>query len=270
MTIPKLSIITINYNNAVGLQKTLESVNNQTFVDYEYIIIDGGSTDGSRELIEKQRDKLTYWVSEKDTGIYNAMNKGIKASSGDYLIFLNSGDTLYANTTLEEIFKNNLHNREIIYGSACFLKNEKQTIMQFPEKLNMSFFMRDMICHQAMLFKKNIFEKHGIYDEKYKLSSDWLLLVKALYNNATYMRIDSVICVYDCQGATSSVPGTILLYNERRAMLDEYFKFISKDMRDLDKLDYEITAIRSLFIVRAFKKFKNIFRKQNLNSKVEG
>jgi glycosyltransferase involved in cell wall biosynthesis len=88
----KLSVITINYNNAIGLRKTIESVVNQTFRDYEYIIIDGGSTDGSVDVIKEYADKIDYWVSEPDKGIYNAMNKGVAAAHGEYTNFLNSGD----------------------------------------------------------------------------------------------------------------------------------------------------------------------------------
>ena len=91
---PELSIITINLNNCAGLQKTLDSVFAQTFTDYEYLVIDGGSTDGSAELIKKQENKFVYCVSEKDNGIYHAMNKGIRKATGDYLLFLNSGDYL--------------------------------------------------------------------------------------------------------------------------------------------------------------------------------
>ena len=88
----KLSIITINYNNREGLKKTINSVINQTFRDFEYILIDGGSEDGSKEIILQHEAQFSYWRSEKDHGIYNAMNKGILAAKGDYLLFLNSGD----------------------------------------------------------------------------------------------------------------------------------------------------------------------------------
>ncbi|MDR2910496.1 MAG: glycosyltransferase [Bacteroidales bacterium] len=90
----KLSIITINLNNVAGLQKTIESVVKQTFTDYEYIVIDGGSTDGSADIIKQHANKITYWVSEPDKGIYNAMNKGIRVAKGEYCLFLNSGDWL--------------------------------------------------------------------------------------------------------------------------------------------------------------------------------
>ena len=102
---PQLSIITINYNNLAGLQKTFESVFNQTFQDFEYIVIDGGSTDGSKELIEQYHDKIDYWVSEPDSGIYNAMNKGIVRANGEYLQFLNSGDSLLGENILKNVFK---------------------------------------------------------------------------------------------------------------------------------------------------------------------
>ena len=99
----KISIITVNYNDREGLKKTIESVINQTWQDFEFIIIDGGSTDGSREVIEQYKDKIDYWISEPDKGIYNAMNKGIKAASGEFLLFLNSGDRLIDKNITEKV-----------------------------------------------------------------------------------------------------------------------------------------------------------------------
>src|SRR5215213_3812369 len=99
---PQFSIISINLNNAEGLQKTFDSVFNQTFTDFEYIIIDGGSSDGSEEIIKENADKFSYWVSEKDDGIYDAMNKGIAKATGDYLLFLNSGDHLLDSSILQK------------------------------------------------------------------------------------------------------------------------------------------------------------------------
>ena len=100
----KISIITINYNNAVGLEKTLQSVFNQTCADYEYIVIDGGSADDSKNIIVDKRDKFSYWCSEKDSGIYNAMNKGIRKAAGEYLLFLNSGDCFHDTTVLADMY----------------------------------------------------------------------------------------------------------------------------------------------------------------------
>ena len=103
----KLSIITINLNNADGLYRTINSVINQTYKNIEYIIIDGGSSDNSCDVIKKFEEHLTYWISENDNGIYEAMNKGIIKSTGDYIYILNSGDILYSNNTIKNVFVNN-------------------------------------------------------------------------------------------------------------------------------------------------------------------
>ena len=116
-TMKKLSIITINRNNSAGLHKTIESVVSQTFTDYEYIIIDGASTDGSVDIIKQYANKITSWVSEPDKGIYNAMNKGILKATGEYLLFLNSGDSLHTYNVLNEIFRKEI-NSKIILGDV--------------------------------------------------------------------------------------------------------------------------------------------------------
>jgi len=113
----KLSIITVNLNNKSGLQKTIDSVISQTYKDFEWIIIDGGSTDGSKELIEQYSQYITYWISEPDKGIYNAMNKGIVQAKGEYLQFLNSGDALYDKYVLDKILKATNITSDIITGS---------------------------------------------------------------------------------------------------------------------------------------------------------
>src|ERR1035437_595442 len=105
---PKLSIITVNLSNATGLRKTIESVISQTFTDYEYLIIDGGSTDGSLDIIKEFADRMSYWVSEPDGGIYNAMNKGIAWATGDWIIFMNSGDVFRNIEVLENVFNRNI------------------------------------------------------------------------------------------------------------------------------------------------------------------
>src|SRR6476646_10787698 len=112
----KLSIITVNYNNCNGLRKNIESEITQTFTKYEFLIIDGDSTDGSKTLIKKYTDKLHYWVSEKDCGVYNAMNKGVQKANGEYILMLNSGDYLCDDDVLLNVFKNNF-SEKLIYGN---------------------------------------------------------------------------------------------------------------------------------------------------------
>ena len=159
----KISIITVNLNNRDGLQKTIDSVVSQTFKDFEWIVIDGGSTDGSKELIEQYADHITYWVSEPDKGIYNAMNKGIKVSKGEYLFFLNSGDWLWEPNTLLSVAEamKSLPENCFLYGS-CFdrdLKNNNP-----PEKLDLAFFLNSTLCHQVVFHPRSAFPEEG-YDE---------------------------------------------------------------------------------------------------------
>ena len=153
-TLPKLSIITINYNNTRGLEKTLSSVwNDQTYSNFEHIVIDGGSTDGSVDVIKKYADKLTYWVSEPDKGIYNAMNKGILKAKGEYLLFLNSGDYL-CNEALSEIFSENF-SEDIVYGNFTLLcKNGEKKIKTFSEQVDYNLLYLESIGHQSTLIKR--------------------------------------------------------------------------------------------------------------------
>ena len=126
---PKLSIITINLNNAEGLRKTIPSVISQTYCDFEYIVIDGGSTDGSVDVIKKYADKLSYWVSEPDAGIYNAMNKGIRKAGGEYCQFLNSGDWLVAPDVTERMAKD-MPDCAICYGNMITIQNGEKMVQK--------------------------------------------------------------------------------------------------------------------------------------------
>ena len=124
MTSPLLTIITVNLNNREGLQRTIDSVVEQTFTDYEWIVIDGGSTDGSRELIEQYADHFTYLVSEPDKGIYNAMNKGIAHAKSDWLQFLNSGDWLTEKDVLNNVFSQRL--KVILFMATIIIATERK------------------------------------------------------------------------------------------------------------------------------------------------
>ena len=176
-----ISIITINLNNKDGLKRTIESVINQTKFDIiEYIIIDGGSTDGSVDLIKQYQDKISYWVSEKDTGIYNAMNKGIDASTGEYSLYLNSGDYLYTNDVIEKIMDK--LDKDIVYGNEwkingrvndpfewCkgTLKYQWYTanktngfLSKYPDKLTEMFFKTTALPHQSTFIKTELLKKN--------------------------------------------------------------------------------------------------------------
>ena len=148
----KISIITVCYNAEKVIENTILSVINQEYNNYEYIIIDGNSKDNTTEIIKKYSNRITYWISEADNGIYHAMNKGIKKSSGDYLIFMNAGDTFYNNKVLAEIFSEN-QSKDIISGIAL-TGNEKKWLPAKEIDLCLMYFYTTGLCHQATFIKK--------------------------------------------------------------------------------------------------------------------
>ena len=231
----KLSIITINFNNLEGLKKTAESVINQTWKDFEWIIIDGGSTDGSKEYIVNLNDNLnhsgwnpiTYWCSEQDKGIYNAMNKGIAKASGEYLNFMNSGDCFYESNSLEKVLpylKN--QDADIVVGKA------KKFPIGHPtqETLARTILLDTLGCHQATFIKADLNQKYP-YDESLKIVSDWKFFVLAYHNEKLSIRfIDSLLAVMEPNGI-STIPETHAeQIVERKKVIEELY---GKEVVDL-------------------------------------
>ncbi len=235
----KLSIITVNLNNREGLERTIQSVISQTFTDFEYIIIDGGSADGSVELIQSLSPSIPQsftWLSEPDTGIYNAMNKGIKLAKGEYLQFLNSGDWLYSNTILEEVFALN-RSEDILYGDdALYYSDQKISFKTYPSALTGYLFYMGTISHQATFHKKSLFDKP--YNETYKIAADWEFQIKKIiFSDCSTYHIDKTIINFDMTGISQNPSFSNLQMKERESILKKYFpaKILSDydDLRDL-------------------------------------
>lgn len=232
----KLSIITINYNNVDGLKKTIDSVLTQTWQDFEWIIIDGGSSDGSKDLIEQTSqfcDKISFWCSEPDKGIYNAMNKGIKKSCGEYLNFMNSGDCFYSKYSLRDIFALE-YEEDILVGNALVSLNNKEYKFNDVSHCvyNFSFFFHTSFPHQAMFFKKKVFDKYGLYDENYKIVSDWKYTLETIYLNQVPVKYIPVkVCLYEGNGIST----TNYVFKERIDVLNSYFPKILMD--DIEYLE---------------------------------
>jgi glycosyltransferase involved in cell wall biosynthesis len=199
-----LSIITVNLNNVDGLRKTFESVFGQSFSDFEYLVIDGGSTDGSYELIKNNNNLLNYWISETDSGIYQAMNKGIRKAKGEYCLFLNSGDQLINSNILSEVFNFKYH-ADILYGNMQVVKNGQVIgLATTPAIITFKTLFEGTIHHQAAFIKRILFESYGLYDEEYRIRSDWGFWIKTVVlNNCTTHFINKVISVYDAGGLSS-------------------------------------------------------------------
>lgn len=194
----KLSIITVNLNNKDGLQKTIDSVVSQTFKDFEWIVIDGGSTDGSRELIEQYADHFAYWVSEPDKGVYNAMNKGIRVAKGEYLQFLNSGDWLWNETALERCFSHGF-TADIAYGDLYLFRENGFEERRYSDNLSLRFFYRDTLCHNST-FIKRLPLANELYDESLKIVSDWKFFLMQFINNKSFEHINEFVISYDASG----------------------------------------------------------------------
>lgn len=196
----KFSIITINYNNKEGLRKTIESVINQSFKDFEYIIIDGGSTDGSIDVIKEYASYIDYWVSEPDKGIYNAMNKGIVQAHGEYLNFMNSGDCFYDGNILDMV-KLSL-NADIVAGKLYV--EGKGVCGIYKDDITLLDLFLNVLPHQSSFIKRELFEDK-LYDEKYTIVSDWKFFVESLiFRNCTFANLDVIVCKFEPGGISSN------------------------------------------------------------------
>lgn len=222
----KLSIITINLNNIAGLKRTIESVITQPSSSHEHIIIDGNSTDGSKEFISQYanmpNNHLTYWISEKDHGVYNAMNKGIKYAQGQYLLFLNSGDFLKENV-LREV-EEKLDGTDLIYGNLFIIPQQGEMWLQNfpPPPINIQMFLSPTfyLPHPATFIRKELFDNEQ-YTENYKIASDWEFWIKCIILKNCSIKYINIAISYFSEGGISSDP--ILGAKEREHILNKLF-----------------------------------------------
>ena len=203
---PDLSIITINYNNLEGLRSTIDSVMNQHFRDVEYIMIDGGSTDGSRELIETNAQQFSYWISEKDGGIYDALNKGIEQAKGKYCMFLNSGDFLLRNDVLDNAFAIiRQQELDVYYGDIeLMFADGQKTIQHHAPVLDLHFLEKRTLNHQASFIKRTLFEELGQYNTGYSLAADYAFYLEAFLKGKQFCYINDVMVHYKRDGISST------------------------------------------------------------------
>ena len=204
----KFSVVTINFNNRDGLYFTLRSVANQTFKDKECIVIDGGSTDGSLDVIQSFSETVDYYVSERDSGVYNAMNKAIRHSRGEWVIFMNSGDRFHSSSVLEDVAKD--CSADIIVGSTnrCVRKSLTEITdveeLLATKEITASHIFKYGFNHQSSFIKTELLRRNP-YDETLKIVSDWKFFVEELVlNNRSYQSIPTIIADYDISGMSSN------------------------------------------------------------------
>ena len=243
----KYSIITVNYNNKEGLKRTIESVINQSFRDYEFIVIDGGSTDGSADMLREYDKMITHWVSEPDKGIYNAMNKGIAKASGDYLNFMNSGDCFYNNHVLEKVDSYH-YDTDFIVGKDYHFNEaiQKGHASIQPPRTTMIHFFISTLDHQSTFIKKVLFE-NSPYNENYRLVSDWIFFTEKIVCEDKHVQfIPDIICHREEGGLSDQ------LRERNRKEINNYLHYllpkgVYDDYATLSKLDK--TSIYRLFTI---------------------
>lgn len=191
--IPKISIITVSYNAIAGIEQTILSVINQTYQNVEYIIIDGGSTDGTVDVIRKYADKIVYWVSEPDKGIYDAMNKGIKKATGEWINFMNAGDCFYREDVISNVFGTNYPPEVfVVYGSVV---TKSQNLVQKPFGLK-DFCKCMAFCHQSAFVRKS---KQIEFNTSYPIAADYNYF-NSIYHNygpEVFYNVEIPIAIYE-------------------------------------------------------------------------
>lgn len=202
----KVSVVTVNYNNSRGLEDTIKSVLSQTYKNIEFIIVDGGSTDSSLEVIKRYRDQIDFYVSEKDAGIYDAMNKGIKLATGSWINFMNSGDKFHEDDSISKVFSHNISdNINLVYGSQYKLGEVVPPLPSYFIKLGII-----PACHQAMFFRPSI-----EYDLRYNIYADFDLVANIYQNKESSIKfVDVAVCEFEGGGVSS------LISREKR--IDKY------------------------------------------------
>ena len=247
----RLSIVTINWNNAAGLEKTMQSVAAQTFKEFEYIVVDGASTDDSVNVIKSHESGFAHlkWVSEADSGIYNAMNKGIHMASGDYIQILNSGDCLVASDVTERMLKA-LEEKEcpsILYGNMvkCFPDGRRMLDKSFAGKeITMLGMYTGTLNHDPAYICRDLFEKYGYYDESLKIVSDWKWYLQAIvFGGEKPKYVDLDVTLFDMTGISENGgQNRDLIDREKRAVLEQLIN--PRFLHDYDNYANDIYFMR--------------------------
>jgi len=247
-----LSIITINRNNAAGLEKTLQSVASQTFKGFEYIVVDGASTDGSVEVIKKFEPQFANlkWVSEPDSGIYNAMNKGVRLASGDYVQILNSGDCL-ASYKVTELMIANLDKAghpSILYGNMvkCFPDGKRVVDKCFAgQEITMLGMFTGTLNHNPAYIRRDLLEKYGYYDESLKIVSDWKWYLQAIILGGEKPQyVDMDVTLFDMTGISENANNKAVIQKERQMVLEELIPSVY--LRDYERYSEDACVMRRI------------------------
>ena len=257
----KISIVTINWNDVKGLDKTIQSVVQQSCPDIEYIVIDGGSTDGSVELIKKNSSFIHYWVSEKDGGIYDAMNKGTAQVTGDYCLYLNSGDFLYHKDVIAWFVEAASKSEEVDIFSCDILctKNERHyNKVSSPNEITLEWYLTSAIFHPVTFIRTELV-KNMPYRTDYKIISDWIFFFNQLIlNNAKYKHLPFVSTIFDLNGVSATQKDSAVAERSRflptvlpQFVVDEFFN---------ENVDNQMKIAKSVMNRSSYSLYRSLYR----------
>lgn len=230
---PKISVVTVCYNAADEIETTIKSVINQSYPNIEYLIIDGGSTDGTVDIIKKFSDKIAFWVSEKDKGIYDAMNKGIKIASGDFINFMNAGDYFYSDTTVEEAVKRFPNHTDVIFGDSV-VKNKNNNLVFQECSPDPELLKKTPTYRHGASFVNLALHKSVPFDLSKKKEFDYGLDYNQIWNlhkmGKTFKKIDLPVLVYKEDGISNNILKSYKIifkisHQDKSPNLWEYIKF---------------------------------------------
>lgn len=234
---PKITVVTVCFNAVDSIEETMLSVLNQTYKNIEYIIIDGESTDGTVDIIKKYSDRLAYWISEPDTGIYNAMNKGIAAATGDYINFMNAGDKFTTSNIVNTIVSQISPAVDVLYGDCYYINMSEGTNARklVPASDISKIVKKYPFCHQAT-FSRTSYIKNHLFNTSFKICADWNFFRNAFfYDKLKFKHVSEAICDFDISAGMSR-DNLNLLYEEK-------YRCLGISNSNIKKLRYEIIRI---------------------------
>lgn len=241
--LPKISVITVCKNSAHLLINTIESVKSQTYKNFEYLIIDGNSTDSTSKILERYKDVIDICISEDDSGIYSAMNKGIEKASGDYLLFLNAGDYYSAADVIQTFAtKFGEENSDIVFGKMKEMNEIGEEIRVVGvEKPSRYYWFKYTVPHPSIAYRKSLFVEYGLYDENYKYAADYDLNLRLFFNKKVKCQhIDNVTTVFLRGGASTNDITRRIVQSERKEIHKKYFNLFERAL-------WGIKIIRKIF-----------------------
>ncbi|MDR2955149.1 MAG: glycosyltransferase [Prevotella sp.] len=252
----KISVITVNYNNAEGLKRTIESIAPHITSELEYIVIDGASTDNSIEIIKQHADKISYWISEPDKGVFCAMNKGLEKASGEYVLYINSGDLINNNADFKKL-QSFLEREDLVYFDIEMQtgENSNSFINTYPDKLDFKFFAEQSLPHQATFIKRKTLIEYGGYNEQMRLGADWAFTINAVcLKQYSYKHVALHFSTYYLNGISSQSENFGLLWQEKESHIRTYYPLYYSLYREWMEKKDELYKLKYSVSVRYLKK----------------